>query len=292
MKGRLGLEIARVPHADRQGLLWLERGRLHAEDGTLRFLASGGESLAEGAYGIPFQTISCLMLGPGSTVSHDALRLLARHGTGLCFIGEGAVRLYASMPFGPDDSSLARRHAGLWADPRLRSFVARRMYYFRLGETLPESDIAVLRGIEGARMKITYRETARSFGIPWSGRLYDRGNPDLTDLPNQAINHAAIAMDAAAMVAVAVTGSLPQLGFIHEDSGRAFCLDLADLFRDEITLPIAFGALRNFQKSPEVPLERQARRLANRVFREKSVVTRMIERIKELFDADDGNCKP
>ncbi len=287
--GRLGLDSARVPPVDRHALLSLDRGRLHAEDGTLHFACAGGGVLTAGDYGIPFQMLSCLLLGPGSTVSHDASRLLARHGTGLVFTGDGAVRMYASMPFGPDDSSLARRQAGLWADVRLRNFVARRMYFWRLGETLPESDIHVLRGIEGARMKVAYREAAKAFGIPWSGRLYDRANPDQTDLVNQAINHAAIAMDAAAMVAVAVTGTLPQLGFIHEDSGRAFCLDLADLFRDSMTLPIAFGAFRAYQKSPRDPLERHVRRLANQTFREKKVVAQMIQRIKEILSADDGD---
>lgn len=289
LKGRLGLERARIPQADRHGLLWLERGLLHAEDGTLVFGTRGDGPLEDGGYGVPFQTLSCVILGPGSTVSHDAMRLLARHGTGLCCTGEGADRLYASMPFGPDESRLARRQAALWADVKMRNFVARRMYYWRLGETLPESDIAVLRGIEGARMKVMYAQLAASFGLVWRGRRFDRDSPEDADAPNQAINHAATAVGAAAMVAVAVTGTIPQLGFIHEDSGRSFCLDLADLYRDELTLPIAFSAARAWQKDPVEPLERHVRRLANRQFNEKKVVSRMIENIKDLFDADDGD---
>ncbi len=81
LKGRLGLETARVPHADRHGLLWLARGNLKAEDGTLRFITAGGAGWDAGDYAIPFQTVSMVLLGPGTTVSHDALRLLARHGT-------------------------------------------------------------------------------------------------------------------------------------------------------------------------------------------------------------------
>jgi len=80
LKGRLGLETARVPHADRHGCIWLRRGHLAVEDGTLRFITAGSDELAAGAYGVPFQTLSTILLEPGTTVSHDALRLLARHG--------------------------------------------------------------------------------------------------------------------------------------------------------------------------------------------------------------------
>ena len=88
LKGRLGLEAARIPHADRHGLLWLARGNLSVEDGTLHFRTAGSPDMAAGDYAIPFQNISFILLGPGSTVSHDVLRLLARHGTGLVAVGE------------------------------------------------------------------------------------------------------------------------------------------------------------------------------------------------------------
>lgn len=291
LKGRLGLETARVPHADRYGLLWLARGRLYVEDGTLRFTTTGGggaSDLPPGDYAIPFQLISCIILQPGTTVSHDALRLLARHGTGLVAAGEDGVRLYSSMPFGPDSSALARRQVALWADPDSRTLVARRMYAMRLGEIFPDVEISVLRGLEGARMKETYRRLAEQYGIQWRGRRYDRANPTAADLPNQAINHAATAVEAAALVAVAVSGAVPQLGFIHEDSGHAFALDIADLFRDSITLPIAFGAVREATRLPGLELERVTRKLAGKVLREKKVIPSMIDRIKDLFGADDG----
>ena len=108
LKGRLGLEHARLPHADRHGLLYLERGQLSVEDGCLRFIASGSPLLIAGDYRIPHQAVSLVLLGPGSTVSHDALRLLARHGTGLSAIGEDGVRLYTAQPLMPDQSALAR----------------------------------------------------------------------------------------------------------------------------------------------------------------------------------------
>ncbi len=288
LKGRLGLETARVPHADRHGLLWLARGNLKAEDGTLRFITAGGAGWDAGDYAIPFQTVSMVLLGPGTTVSHDALRLLARHGTALVAVGEDGVRLYTSPPLGPNESQLARRQARVWADAQeARLSIARRMYAWRFGEVLPHRDISVLRGIEGARMKQTYQLLAQKYGVCWKGRRYDRARPESADLPNQAINHAASAVEAAAAIAVAATGTLPQLGFIHEDSASAFTLDIADLFRDSVTLPVAFKAVRQAEKERDQLIERLVRRLAGETFRRDHVIPAMIDRIKELFDDGD-----
>lgn len=294
LKGRLGLESARIPQTDRHGLLWLGRGNLTVEAGTLHFSTAGFDSMPPGDYAIPFQMMTAILIQPGTTVSHDAMRLLARHGTGLVAIGEGGVRFYASMPSGPDSSARARRQVELWSDPEARIRVVRRMYAWRLGEVLPAKDLDALRGIEGARMKETYRRLAQSYGLKWSGRRYDRGRPDATDLPNEAINHASSAVQAVALVAVAVTGAIPQLGFIHEDSGNAFALDIADLYRDAILLPIAFAAAREVERGSSDPVERVVRRLAAQMFRDEKLVGRMIDRIKELLDVDDrgGDSQP
>merc|ERR1711969_292679 len=167
--------------------------------------------------------VSIILLGPGSTVSHDALRLLAHARTALAAVGEDGVRMYTAPPIIADRSGLARLQARIWADDDLRIMTARRMYALRLGEVLPHRDLNVLRGIEGARVKESYAIWAQRIGIDWQGRRYDRTVPMSADLPNQALNHAAIA--------VCATSTIPQLGFIHEDPGQSFVLDIADLYR-------------------------------------------------------------
>lgn len=287
--GRLGLETARVPHADRHGLVYLDRGHLTVVDGALRFACAGGGAVERGDYAVPHQSVSLVLLGPGSTVSHDALRLLARHGAGLAAIGDDGVRLYTAPPLLPDTSALARRQVTLWADERNgRLSVARRMYAWRLGEVLPHRDIAVLRGIEGSRVKALYANLAQRHGVTWRGRRYDRANPTAADLPNQAINHAASAVEAAAAIAVTATATIPQLGFIHEDSGQSFVLDIADLFRDQITIPCAFKAVGIAAKRPTEPLERIVRRLTGETLRRQTVIPAMIDRIKDLFAPPEG----
>jgi CRISPR-associated protein Cas1 len=192
------------------------------------------------------------------------------------------------MPFGQDDSALAREQVRAWADPDRRGQVARRMYAWRLGEVLPRADLCVLRGIEGARVKTMYRTLAQQFGIKWAGRRYDRDDPEATDRVNQALNHASAALRSAAMIAIAATSTIPQLGFIHEDSSQAFCLDIADLYRETACLQAAFRAVKEHEQDGREPLERCARRSAGRMLRDQQVIAAMIDRIKALFGTGES----
>lgn len=291
-KGRLGLETTRVPHADRHGLLWLERGRITVESGCLLYATAGNEHLDAGSYEIPFQQISNLILGPGTTISHDALRLLARQQTGIIAAGSCGTRIYAvSMPFGPDRAKLAKKQVLLWVDENSRIDVARAMYEIRFGAQLPDyaRDINSLRGIEGKRMKQVYQLLAEQYKVNWKGRRFDRNQPENDNLINQAINHSSTAAYAAAQIAVAVTGAIPQLGFIHESSGRSFALDIADLFRSSIILPIAFRAVSQIQTQSEKNIERYTRKLAATAFKQEQVIPKMIDRIKELIPINDSS---
>lgn len=288
LPGRLGLAAARLPHSDRHGLLWLDFGRLSVEDGTLKFVAAASDSLSAGEYAIPYQGVSMLLLGPGTSITQDVFRLCARHGVLIAAVGEGGVKSYTAPPMGQGRSEAARAHAIRWADPVARLDTARRLYAWRFGKVLPHRDIETLRGIEGARMKESYRIVAAQFGIDWQGRRYSRDVPNAADLPNQAINHAATFVEAAADIAVAMVGALPPLGFIHEDSSNAFTLDIADLWRVDLTLPLAFGAVKAVQERKADNLERELRQRAVRAFRHQKLIPRMIDRIRELFDVDDG----
>ena len=287
LRGRLGLETARIPHADRHGLLWLSRGALTVKDGTLRFERQSGpdadSSLEEGEYGIPFQSLSMILLGPGSTVSHDALRLMARHGTALVAVGEEGVRCYTAPPLLPDASDTARRQMRAWGEPQSRLTIARKMYAMRLGEVLPHQDLNALRGVEGARMRRSYQLVAQRYGIEWKNRRYDRTDPLWADLPNQAINHASVAVTSAAVVAVTSVGAIPQLGFIHEQSGEAFALDIADLFRVNVLLPAAFQSAREVKDNPRLNIQRHTRRTTGEILRKERVIPKMIDRNKTLF---------
>ena len=141
-------------------------------------------------------------------------------------------------------------------------------------------------------MKETYRIVAEQYGISWQGRHYNRQNPNGADVPNQAINHAATFVETAAEIAVTAVGALAPLGFIHEDSSNAFTLDIADLYRAELTVPLAFSVAKRALADPELLLERALRKEAARQFRKEQVIARMIDRVKELLGVNDGDSNP
>ena len=133
-------------------------------------------------------------------------------------------------------------------------------------------------------MKRTYQTLAQRYGVTWRGRRYDRSNPLAADIPNQAINHASVAVTSAAVIAVTAVGAIPQLGFIHEHSGDAFALDVADLFRDTVLLPAALTSARAVIDDPKLNIERHTRRTTGEMLRTERVISKMIDRIKALFD--------
>lgn len=283
LTGRLGLERVQMAHADRHGLLYLDRGVFTVVDGCLHFASAGGGALPPGEYQLPHQTLSALLIGPGTSLSHDVLRILARHGTTLVAVGTDATRLYTAPALGPDRSDIARAQARAWADNKQRIAIARKMYARRLGEVLPHTSIEVLRGIEGVRVKESYKLLASSFGLSWKRRDYNRSEPDATDLANQAINHAATAVRSAAGVAVAAVSALPQLGFIHEDSDQSFVLDISDLYREAVTLRLAFAAAKRIEQGATESVDRLVRQIAAREFRRIGLVPKMIDDIKSLL---------
>ncbi len=185
----------------------------------------------------------------------------------------------------PDTSDIARRQMRARGDPKgSRITIARKMYAFRLGEVLQHQSLDALRGVEGARMRRTYQVLCQRYGITWRGRRYDRANPLGADIPNQAINHASVAVTSAAVIAVTAVGAIPQLGFIHEHSGEAFALDVADLFRDTVLLPAALKSAKAVIDNPALDIERITRQTTGELLRSQQVIPKMIDRIKALFD--------
>ncbi len=133
-------------------------------------------------------------------------------------------------------------------------------------------------------MKESYRLIATQVGVEWRGRRYDRASPHASDLPNQALNHASSAVEGAAAIAVSATGTIPQLGFIHEDPGQSFVLDISDLYRDTITIPCAFRAAKRVADQRLDNIERVTRRMVGKALAREQVIPSMIERIKSLFE--------
>ena len=226
--------------------------------------------------------LACLMLEPGVRISHMAVKLAATVGTLLVWVGEAGVRLYASGQPGGARYDRLLYQATLALDDRLRLKVVRKMYEVRFKEAPPANrSIDQLKGIEGARVRKYYELMAKQFGVSWKGRRYDPKDWQAGDHVNQAISAATSCLYGLTEAAILAAGYAPAIGFIHTGKPLSFVYDIANLFKSETVVPLAFKIAA--RKPPKIE---QAVRLGCRdVFRETKVLKRIIPTIEEVLAA-------
>ncbi len=227
-------------------------------------------------------------MGPGTTVSTEVMRLAAAYGVILTWVGEHGVRCYSAGRPWTDNSEWMEKQARCWADPQRSLRVAREMFHRRFGVRMERRSIEQLRGLEGARVKELYRLRAQEYGIRWTGRRYVRGNPHgMTDAPNLALNVANTCLYGLVETAAHATGTSPALGFIHRGSRLAWVLDVADLYKMERMVPLAFAlvAKRSREGRPWPGLERDVRRACRDLFRETRLLNHVVGDMTSLIDA-------
>jgi len=196
---------------------------------------------ARGRVPVPCAALSLLMLGPGTSITHAAIRTLAQNGCLVMWCGEEGVRFYAQ---GMGETRKAYRllhQARLAASPSLRLTVVRRLYQMRFEEPLdPSLTLREIRGKEGIRVRQAYAAASRETGVPWKGRSYKRDNWHSADPVNRALSAANSCLYGICQAAILSTGYSPALGFIHTGRMLSFVYDIADLYKTEISIPVAF----------------------------------------------------
>lgn len=266
-----------VPIKDRVSVLYLEKGNLDVLDGAFVVVDKNGVRTH-----IPIGGIACLMLEPGTRVSHAAVTLAARVGCLLVWVGEAGVRLYASGQPGGARADRLLYQARLALDDTARLRVVRRMYALRFDEEPPERrSVEQLRGIEGARVRKLYELLARQYGVQWKARNYDAKEWGSGDLPNRCLSAATACLYGVCEAAVLAAGYAPAIGFIHTGKPQSFVYDIADLFKFETVVPVAF---RVASKKPAQP-EREVRLGCRDAFRQHRILHRIIPTIDEVLAA-------
>ena len=237
-----------IPIKDRSSILFIEKGQLDVLDGAFVVVDRRGVRTH-----IPVGGLACLMLEPGARVSHAAVALAARVGCLLVWVGEAGVRLYSTGQPGGARADRLLHQARLALDPDARLKVVRKMYDMRFGEPAPRRrSIDQLRGVEGARVKRLYEVLARQHGVTWRGRRYDPGRWTAADLPNRCLSQATACLYGLAEAAVLAAGYAPAIGFLHTGKPQSFVYDVADVFKFETVVPIAFkvaGAAERAERS-------------------------------------------
>lgn len=266
------IELARV--ADRISFVYLERCTVHRDANAIT------AEDADGTTHIPSATIGTLLLGPGTRITHQAMSVLAECGAGVVWVGEQGVRMYANGRSLSRSSGLLEAQATLWANRRTRLDVARAMYQLRFPDENPaQLTRQELLGREGHRVKECYRREAARTGVQWRGRQYNPGDFDSGDPINQAVTAAAQCMYGIAHVVVAALGCSPGLGFVHSGHELSFVMDIADLYKTEIGIPIAFDTAAD---SWEEVGSRTRRALRDRI-NKAGLLDRCVNDIKALL---------
>jgi len=232
---------------------------------------------------VPCANLALLMLGPGVSITHAAVSVLADHGCLVAWCGEEGVRFYA-VGMGETRNAVNFLHqAKLWANETLRMKVVRSLYQTRFSEKIdPVLSIQQIRGMEGVRVRESYAKASRETGIPWKGRSYKRDQWINADPVNRALSAANSCLYGVCQAAIVSAGFSTALGFIHTGKMLSFVYDIADLYKTEVTIPIAFRAAAKNQPG----LERQVRLTCRDQFVSTRILARIIPDIKRVLLMD------
>ena len=262
---------------ERVSLVFIEKGNLDVLDGAFVVVDVTGVRTH-----IPLGGITCLMLEPGTRVSHAAVTLASRVGCLLVWVGEAGVRLYSSGQPGGARSDRLLYQAKLALDENLRLKVVRKMYAMRFQDEPPaKRSIQQLRGIEGVRVRKIYGMLAKRYGVEWKHRDYDAKNWGSGDVPNRCLSSATACLYGITEAAVLAAGYAPAIGFIHTGKPLSFVYDIADVFKFETVAPVAFKIASEKPANPE----QAVRHACREVFRTTKLLMRIIPGIEEILAA-------
>ena len=262
---------------ERHSILFLGKGQLDVRDGSFVMLDKKGIRTH-----IPVGGITCLMLEPGTRITHAAVALASEVGCLIQWVGETGVRVYAAGQPGGARSDRLLFQARLALDDGLRLKVVKEMYRLRFGEEPPaHRSVEQLRGLEGSRVRSMYNLMAKQCGVKWTGRNYDYRDWSKGDLPNMCLSTANHCLYGICEAAVLAAGYAPAIGFIHTGKPLSFIYDIADIVKFETVVPIAFRVAANHPPHPA----RRVRIECRNFFREKKILKRLIPLIEDVLSA-------
>lgn len=272
-----------IPEKDRMSMIFIGMGQIDVRDGAFVVIDEvNGERMH-----IPVGSVACLLLEPGTRVSHAAIKLAATVGTLLIWVGDAGVRLYSAGQPGGARSDKLLYQAQLALDEKLRLKVVRKMFELRFGEEPPSRrSIEQLRGMEGARVRKTYQLLAKQYGVKWNGRRYDPKQWEASDVANQCLSAATACLYGITEAAILAAGYAPAIGYLHTGKPLSFVYDIADIIKFETVVPAAF---RVAARNPPMP-EREVRIACRDAFKQSRILQRLIPMIEDVLAA--GDIKP
>ena len=222
---------------DKYPFIYLERGRLEIDDASVKWIDSESNVVR-----LPVATLNCLLLGPGTSITHEAVKVLAQSNCGICWVGEDSLLFYANGQTPTSDTRNMREQMQLSADHKKSLEVARRMYSRRFPEAeLVGKNLKQMMGMEGYRIRALYEQKGQEYGVGWKGRNYTPGKFEMSDITNQVMTSSNAAIYSIISSALNSMGYSPHMGFIHSGSPLPFVYDLADLYKEYLCIDLAFS---------------------------------------------------
>ncbi len=219
---------------DRYPFIYLEHGRIEVDDSSIKWISASGEVIR-----LPAATIMTLLLGPGTSVTHEAVKVLATLNTTVCWVGEDSLMFYAVGQTPTSDTRNLRKQLALAADPEKSLRIARSMFLYRFPETgVKHKNLQELMVMEGGRVRSLYESLAEKYLVAWRGRSYKPGSFELSDMTNQLITGCNAALYALISSILYALGLSPKVGFVHSGSPLPFVYDIADLYKAELVLSV------------------------------------------------------
>lgn len=279
ISGMIKPKLQELPQiTDRISFLYLEHCKINRQDSAIQVLDEKGTT------NIPSGVISVLLLGPGTEITHRAMELIGDSGISICWIGENGVRYYVGGRPLTHSSKLMLKQAELVTNQRKHLNVAKKMYCMRFeNEDVSNLTLQQLRGREGSRMRSVYKKLSKEWNVSWNGRDYDYENFSSSDDVNKALSAGNACLYGLAHSVICAIGCSPALGFVHIGHECSFVYDIADLYKTEITIPIAFEvASSNVEDIPTVVRHKIRDKMV-----EMHLLERMVNDIKYLLMPDD-----
>jgi CRISPR-associated protein Cas1 len=267
-------DLQEIPRFDDNWtFLYFEKGHIEQDQKTVAYFTVNKR------VPIPVETISLLMLGPGTTITHEAIKRIADSRCLVAWVGEDGVRFYSSGYSGTYSARNLLQQVALHGNDIERLKVQKRMYQMRFEGELPENvTIEQLRGMEGARVRKAYKAASELHGVEWKRREYNQDNWSTADPLNRALSAGNACLYGLVHAAILSIGCSPAIGFIHTGKQLSFVYDVADLYKTEIVVPVAFEAAKR-----EGLLETRVRKELRSVFRQTKLIKRVIPDIMEIL---------
>ncbi|GBF50740.1 CRISPR-associated endonuclease Cas1 [Leptospira ryugenii] len=267
---------------DNWSYLYFEKGKIDQFQKSIAF------HFLEKTVPIPIETITLLMLGPGTTITHEAIKRISESRSLVAWTGEMGVRFYSAGYTGTYSAKNLLKQVESYANPLKRDRIVRRMYQMRFQEVLdPSLSIEQIRGKEGARVRNIYKTYSESIGVEWKARSYDQSNWDYSDPLNRALSSANACLYGIVHAAILSSGFSPGIGFVHTGKQLSFVYDIADLYKSEVSIPLAFDVV----KESNFDVERRVRFQCRDYFKAAKLMKRIIPDIKELLYGGDINAE-